>query len=97
MRRSSNSNYENYDGQGLLAKVTQATGGGNYCGSTGEPVSVSPCFDEITRRLQNQYQLSFHSQLKGKSAVQSIELKVSDPAAEVRAPQRVFVTNSSGE
>jgi hypothetical protein len=80
---------------GLMLMVTRATGGGYCC--DGPPRSLSPCFGEIALRLQNQYRLGFHSDLKGKPAIQSIEIEVGNPAAKVYAPQRVFVAPMKGE
>jgi hypothetical protein len=90
-------NFERFDGQNLLAEVTHATGGYSYWESTGEPVSFSPYFDDIAKRLQNQYRLSFRSLLRGKPEVQSMEFKVGGSAAEVCAPERVYVARWSGE
>jgi hypothetical protein len=86
-------NYASFDGQSLLAIVTQATGGTSYWEGRGNPVSFKPYFDDIAWRLQNQYRLSFHSPLKGKPEVESMALKIDGPAAEVYAPQRVFVAH----
>jgi len=94
---SEKSDSESFDGQNLLSQVTQATGGNGYWMGEAKPVSLSQYFDDILWRLKNQYKLSFHSLLKGKPQIQSIQLKVNNPAIEVGTPQRVFVTNSSGE
>jgi hypothetical protein len=88
---------ESFDGQNLLAQVTQATGGYSYGTGGRQPVSFNTYFDDIAWRLKNQYRLSFRSLLKGKPQVQAIELKVNNSATEVYAPQRVFIMNSSGE
>jgi hypothetical protein len=88
---------ESFDGQNLLAQVTQATGGYSYWTGRSQPVSFSPYFEDIAWRLNNQYRLSFRSQLKGKPQIQAIELKVNNSATAVYAPQRVFITNSSVE
>ena len=91
------SDSESFDGQNLLSQVTQATGGKGYWMGDSKPVSLSPYFDDILWRLKNQYKLSFRSLLKGKPQIQSIELKVNNAAIEVGTPQRVFITNSTGE
>jgi len=95
--RRGNSEYEGYDGQSLLLQTTQATGGKSFDEGIGEPLSFSPFFDEIAQRLQNQYLLSFHSVLKGKSEIQSLEFKIGNSDAEVSAPKRVLVEPLSGE
>ena len=86
-------NYASFDGQNLLAIVTEATGGTSYWEGRGNPVSFKPYFEDIAWRLQNQYRLSFHSPLKGKPEVENMALKIGGPAAEVDAPQRVFVAH----
>ncbi len=91
--RMDNLNYASFDGQSLMSIVTQATGGTSYWDGRGNPVSFSPYFKDIAWRLRNQYRLSFHSLLKGKPEVVSMELKIGGPAAEVCAPQRVFVAH----
>ena len=86
-----------FDGKNLLTLVTQATGGFSYwTGGSFQPVSFNPYFDDILWRLKNQYRLSFSSMLKGKPQVQNIDFKVKNLPNDVCAPQRVFVTNSSG-
>jgi len=82
---------------GLMLNVTQATGGGYCCEGNGEPVSISPCLDQISWRLQNQYRLSFHSGLRDKPEIQRLELKVGNRAAKVFAPQQVFVAPPNGK
>ena len=86
-----NPGYESFDGQNLLAQVTQATGGRGYWDGNGDPVSFNPFFDDIAWRLQNQYRLSFHSLQNGKPGVRSMEFKARAEAIEVYAPQRVYV------
>jgi hypothetical protein len=78
-------------GQSLLAEVTQATGGKNFWQGSGNPVSFQPYFDELTRRLRNQYELGFTAPLKGKPEVDTFKLKLTAPGADVDAPQQVVV------
>jgi hypothetical protein len=84
---------ERFDGQNLLSQVTKATGGRGYWTGIGEPVSLSPYFDDIAWRLKNQYRLTFSSLLKGKPQIQTLSLKANNAATEVCSPQRVFITN----
>jgi hypothetical protein len=81
----------NNAGQNLLAEVTDATGGKNFWIGMGNPVTFEPYFEELTRRLKNQYELGFTSPLKGKPEVETLKLKLSAPGAEVNAPQQVLV------
>jgi hypothetical protein len=78
-------------GQSLLAEVTEATGGNNYWMGTGNPVSFQPFFEDLARRLENQYQLDFTARLDRKPTVESMKLKVDGLPLEVAAPQLVFV------
>jgi len=89
--RADNTQYENNAGQNLLQEITQATGGKSFWEGTGNPVSFQPYLEELTRRFQNQYELSFVTTLKGKPEVDSLKLKFKAPGAEVDAPQQVFV------
>lgn len=83
--------YENYAGQNLLTQVTEATGGKNFWQGIGNPVSFQPYFDELTRRLRNQYELRFTSELGGKPEIESLKVKLSAPGTEVDAPAEVLV------
>jgi len=78
-------------GQNLLQEVTAATGGKSFWEGMGNPVSFDPYFEELTRRLKNQYELAFTSNLKGKPEVETLKLKLSAPGADVNAPQQVLV------
>ena len=83
------------DGQSLLTLVTQATGGGGYWTGTGNPVSFQPYFDDLTRRLDNQYELDFSAKLDRKPAVESFKFKLTGLALEVTSPQQVYVNRAS--
>ncbi len=83
--------YENSAGQNLLQEVTQATGGKSFWQGLGNPVSFQPYFEELTRRLRNQYELGFVSTVKDKPEVETFKLKLSAPSDDVSAPQRVLV------
>jgi hypothetical protein len=78
-------------GQNFLSEVSQATGGKAFWQGMGNPVSFEPIFDELTRRLRNQYELRFNSALGGKPAVETFRLKLSAPGTEVDAPGEVMV------
>lgn len=83
--------YANYDGQNLLSQLTQATGGKSFWEGLGNPVSFQPYFEELNRRLRNQYELGFVTTTKGKPEVESLKLNLHAPGTEIDAPQRVFV------
>jgi hypothetical protein len=83
-------------GQNLLAQVTQATGGYSYWQGYGNPVSFSPYFKDLDRRLQNQYEVAFTSPLKGKSGdVENIKVKLNNGNGKMDAPQQVYVARST--
>jgi hypothetical protein len=81
-------------GQNLLGEVTQATGGNSYWEGFGDPVSFQPYFEDIERRLNNQYELGFMAPSNGKPEVDSFKLKVSGAGAKVDAPEQVLVLGS---
>jgi hypothetical protein len=78
-------------GQNLMVLVTEATGGKSFWQGTGNPVSFQPYLEELTRRFQNQYELSFVVPTNGKPQVEPLKLKLKVPGSEVDSPQQVFV------
>lgn len=87
--------YETNAGQNLLLQVTQATGGNSYWEGIGNPVSLEPYFNDLRRRLDHQYELSFTAPSNGKPQVESMKLSLNVPSAKVDAPQKVFVTSGA--
>ncbi len=83
--------YENNAGQNLLSEVTQATGGNSYWIGYGNPVTLTPYFDDFTRRIDNQYELGFTAPLHGKADVENLKVKVSAPDVKVTSPQQVWL------
>lgn len=81
-------------GQSLLNEVAETTGGKNFWNGLGNPVSFTPFFDELKRRLDNQYELSFTAVSNGKPEVESMKFKLSAPNVEVDAPEQVVVVPS---
>lgn len=81
----------NNAGQNQLATISESTGGKDFWHGYGNPVSLEPFFDELTRRLRNQYELRFEVPLKNKPEVESMHLKLSAPGTEVNSPEQVFV------
>ncbi len=88
--RFDRSNYAANDGQNLLAQVTEMTGGVSYWLGMGNPVSFTPYFADIDRRLDNQYEIDFMAAIGNKPEMQTIKLSVSTHA-KVDAPQEVYV------
>lgn len=83
--------YQNNAGESLLDQVTQVTGGKAYWQGVGNPVSFAPFFDDLSRRLQNQYELGFDVPAKPKPEIVSLKVKLNAPEVKVDAPQRVMV------
>ena len=88
--RFDNTDYAANDGQNLLAQLTQATGGNSYWMGYGNPVSLEPYFADISRRLDNQYELDFMAPMGSKPQMETLKLKVS-ANAKIDAPQQVYV------
>ncbi|MFP5226569.1 MAG: hypothetical protein ACLGXA_02985 [Acidobacteriota bacterium] len=83
--------YANDEGQNLLMEVTSATGGDSYWIGMGNPVSLSPYFDDFNRRLKNQYELAFSAPLRGRPEMANLKVKVQARDVKVTAPQNTWV------
>ena len=94
--RFDRTNYGNDTGQNLLSLVTAATGGNDYWEGTGNPVSFQPFLEDLSRRLQNQYELGVTAKIGQKPQVETMKLKISAPAIKVTAPQQVFIAPGGG-
>jgi len=92
--RMNSTGYETNAGQNLLLLVTQATGGNSYWQGLGNPVSLQPFFQDLRRRLNNQYEVSFTAPSSGKPQVESLKVDLHVPSAKVAAPQQVLVTGA---
>jgi hypothetical protein len=79
-----------FSGQGLMAELTEATGGNSYWEGNGNPVTFQPYLADIGRRLDNQYELDFMTPAGGKPQMASLKLKVASQV-KVDAPQQVYV------
>ncbi len=86
---------ESTAGQNLMLQVASATGGNSYWNGSGNPVSLQPYFDDLRRRLRNEYELSFTAPFKGKPTIADFKLKANAPDAKVTAPQFVFLSSAA--
>jgi phosphatidylserine decarboxylase len=84
--------YETNAGQNLLSEVTSATGGYSWWMGYGNPVSLTPYFDDFSQRLKNQYELGFLAPLRGKAEVESLKVKIIARDVKTTAPQKTYVT-----
>jgi hypothetical protein len=89
--RYDNGAYQSNSGQSLLLLVSQATGGKAYWQGLGNPVSFAPFFDDLNRRLQNQYELGFTVKAKSKAEIANLKVKLTMPDTKLDAPQRVAI------
>jgi len=96
MGRFQNGWYETNAGQNLLLMVTEATGGNSYWEGVGNPVSLEPYFQDLRRRLNHQYELSFTAPSNGKPEIASLKVDLHVPSAKVDAPEKVLVTAAAG-
>lgn len=84
--------WQSYWGQLYLSEVADRTGGeAYYIGMTGAPVSFSPYLQDLTRRWQHQYLLSFTPQPEKKSGFRNIRLSTEVPNVDLISAGRVYV------
>jgi hypothetical protein len=79
------------NGENHLLQVTEATGGNAYWQGDANPVSLQPYFEDLRRRLRNEYALDMTVTSKMKPGIHTLKVKASAPAAKVTAPQSVFL------
>lgn len=91
------STYLNGASQSLLLEVTDATGGISYWQGMGNPVSIQPYFEDLSRRLKNQYELGFTARLERKSTLGTLKMKVEGKGMDVAAPQQVYLDHAGAE
>ncbi|MGC2161184.1 MAG: hypothetical protein WA634_04685 [Silvibacterium sp.] len=78
-------------GQNLLTLITSNTGGMLYYQGLSNPVSFAPFFRDLSKRLDNQYELSFMAPAGKKPQVASLNVKLKAPGVKLSAPNLVFV------
>ncbi|MBV9500096.1 MAG: hypothetical protein JO138_12045 [Acidobacteriaceae bacterium] len=81
-------------GQNFLSQLSDETGGESYMVGFGPPVSFQPFLDEIRKRQERQYQLTFIARAENKSGMQPIRVSVPEKDASIAAPNMVFVKAS---
>lgn len=80
-------------GQSLLTLITDNTGGTFYYQGLSNPVSFAPFLNDLGRRLQNQYELSFQTApAKKKVEVQSLKVKLEVPGVKLTSAKLVAVS-----
>lgn len=78
-------------GQNLMLMLTQATGGYSYWEGYGDPVSFQPYFQDIRRRMDNQYLVTMSAPTNDARRYENLQLKIDVPNAKVDTPQEVYV------
>jgi len=79
-------------GQNYLSQLADETGGESYylIGSA-PPVSFTPYLSDVTRKLGNQYLLTFIAKPQKKAGMERIKLQTEIPNAELVSADRVYV------
>jgi hypothetical protein len=79
-------------GQNYLSELVDETGGESYyIGFNGPPVSFVPYLDDLARRLNQQYWLTFIAKPQKKSGLQRIKIMTEVPNAELVSASSVYV------
>lgn len=91
MGRASHIGFLASGGQNLLTLLTENTGGRLYYQGLDNPVSFTPFFNQISRQLDNQYELGFTAPAKAKSQIESLNVKLQVPGMKLTAPDLVFI------
>jgi len=78
-------------GQNYLAQLSDETGGELYWLGTVNPVSMAPYLDDLSRRLNSQYVLTFIANPENKPGFQSVKIKCELPHVHLTSPAKVYV------
>jgi len=87
-----NSYYETNAGQNLLSQVAQGTGGKLYYVGLSNPVSFEPFLSDLSKRLENQYELGFTAPTKPRSNMVDLKVKTDVARVSIDYPQQVPVS-----
>jgi hypothetical protein len=84
--------WRTYWGQNYLSQVADETGAESYylIGSA-PPVTFAPYLEDITRRLGNQYLVTFIAKPQKKAGMQRVKVRTEVPNAELVSADRVYV------
>jgi hypothetical protein len=84
--------WRTYWGQNYLSQLADETGGeAYYLIGSAPPVTFAPYLEDITRRFNHQYLLTFLAKPQKKAGMQRIKLRTEVPNAELVAADRVYV------
>ncbi len=89
--RFSRSFYETNAGQNYLSQVADTTGGNLYYEGLSNPVSFTPFLSDLTRRLENQYELAVPVKEEKKVSYAELKVKTDVGSVKLRSASRVLV------
>jgi hypothetical protein len=78
-------------GQNYLSQLSDETGGALFWIGTVNPVSVAPYLEELSRKLNGQYLLTFIARPENKAGFQDVKIKAEPPKVKLTAPSMVYV------
>jgi len=78
-------------GQSYLSRLGDETGGEAYWQGLQSPVSFAPFLDDLTKRLNNQYRLTFAGKVDKKAELQPVKVRTEKSDAELSSASRVWV------
>ena len=85
--------WQTYWGQLYLAELAEKTGGeAYYIGFNGPPVSFTPYLDDVTKRLEHQYLLTFLAKPQKKAGWQRVRVTTEVSNADLVSADRVWVS-----
>jgi hypothetical protein len=84
--------WRTYWGQNYLSQLSDETGGESYyLTGPAPPVSFAPYMEDITRKLNHQYLLTFMAKPQKKAGMQRVKVQTEVPNAELVSADRVYV------
>jgi len=84
--------WRTYWGQNYLSQLSDETGGESYyLTGPAPPVSFAPYMEDITRKLNHQYLLTFMAKPQKKAGMQRVKVQTELPNAELVSADRVYV------
>jgi len=84
--------WQTYWGQIYLSQLAERTGGeAYYIGMTGAPVAFQPFLEQLGRRLEHQYLLTFIPKPQKKAGWQTVRLSTEIPKVDLVSAGRVYV------
>jgi hypothetical protein len=78
-------------GQNYLAQLSDETGGELYWLGFVNPVSMVPYLDDLNRRLNSQYLLTFLAKPENKSGFEDVKIRTELPHVKLSGPSKVYV------